>query len=99
MPYRDPSRGGWHAARSIPGMTAPIALYLSMTIGLAALVVLHAAQVNALARRGRLWPDRAWAVLPGLATVVAWREGARALPVAFVATGLGYGLLWALRAA
>lgn len=65
-------------------MTVAIVLYLCMTLALTAVVVLHVAQVSSLAHGRRLWPDHIWTLLPGVASVVAWREGARALPIAFV---------------
>lgn len=78
-------------------MTTAIALYVGMTLGLAAVVVLYAAQVSSLARGPRFWPDRVWSLLPGVSSVVAWRDGARVLPIAFAAALLLYATLWVVR--
>ena len=76
-------------------MTAPIALYLAMTLTLAAIVAIHAAHVLTLVRDHGAQLRQAWTFLPGVASVMVWRDGARALPVALVVAVVTYGLLWA----
>lgn len=79
-------------------MTEAIAIYLGLTISLAALVVLYVANVL---RTFASPPDRAphpvLALFPPMTPVVAWRAGSRVLPVLLVMAAVAYVALqiWA----
>jgi hypothetical protein len=80
-------------------MTPAITIYLLLTVTLAAAIALHTAQVLAIVREQGLRPAQAWKVLPGVASAVVWRDGGRALPIAFVLSVVAYAVLWTARAA
>jgi len=73
-------------------MTAPVTVFLGLTLSLATLVVLYVANLRFVAREGRRW---SWLnAVPVLTPVRAWQAGARALPTALVLSAVFYGLFW-----
>ena len=75
-------------------LTAALLLFLALTTTLAAMVVLYAAGVMRSFAAPRDVVARPWlATIPVLTPVVAWRAGARALPIALVAVTVAYVVL------
>ena len=68
-------------------MTAAIGAFLALTVTLAASVVLYLANVRLVRREALGWKQSL------AAPVSAWRLGARALPLAFIASLVLYGAL------
>lgn len=75
-------------------MTGPMAVFLLMTISFTAIVAIHTAQVMSLVRERGASMKEAWIFLPGAASVMGWREGGRALPIALGVAVLLYVVLW-----
>lgn len=75
-------------------LTAALLLFLGLTTTLAATVVLYVAGVMRTFAAPRDVVARPWlAAIPVLTPVVAWRAGARVLPIALVAVAVAYGVL------
>lgn len=72
-------------------MTPALGLYLALTVVLAALIVTHAALALRVVRRRGL--RSAWAALPPITPVIAWRTGARAGAVFWGILFVGYATL------
>lgn len=72
-------------------ITPALILYLALTVVFAAWIVAHAALVLGVIRRSGL--RRAWAALPPVTPVVAWRAGARVGPVVWSVLLVGYAVL------
>lgn len=73
-------------------MTPTLILFLGLTITLPAVVLLYLANLLWVRAEQHPFPKRA--LIPLLTPVLAWRGGARALPLAFaVSVGL-YLILW-----
>ncbi len=73
-------------------MTPSIIAFVTVTLTFAVSVGLYLANVRLVARRSQSTSAR-WAILPFLAPVLAWRLGARTLPVAFAVSAALYGVL------
>jgi hypothetical protein len=73
-------------------MTPTLILFLGLTITLPAVVVLYVA--NLLWVRAEQHPFPMRALVPFLTPVLAWRGGARGLPLAFALSVGLYLILW-----
>lgn len=81
-------------------LTAALLLFLGLTITLAAIVVLYVAGVVRSFAAPRDVVARPWlAAIPVLTPVIAWRAGARVLPIALVAAAIAYAVLQLLASA
>ena len=72
-------------------LTPALGLYLALTLVLAALLVTHTALAIRVLRR--LGLARAWAALPPVTPVMAWRTGAKAGAVLWAVLFVGYATL------
>lgn len=74
-------------------MTHAITLFLALTLTLAALAVLYVAGVVRVFRSPPV-AQRALVLVPLLTPFIAWRTGARALPIAMAVLGVTYVVLF-----
>jgi uncharacterized membrane protein YhaH (DUF805 family) len=78
-------------------MSRDIVLLLAQTVlGAAVLTLGLATIVRGLRARSLTWPWRLLALVPPAAPIVAWRDGARALPIVWAAAIFAYMLIAAV---
>jgi hypothetical protein len=75
-------------------MTPAISLFLGLTVTLAAAVVLYVANLRFISAARLSSSVSRWAFVPVATPVIAWRLGARTLPISFGVVSILYLLLW-----